>query len=76
MGDKSTNFNWYAKRTTLSGVLGAMLAAWIGTDDEAEVDARLDRRIANIMQFEKFKAQAKDAFAKMPDPMDLFGQRK
>jgi hypothetical protein len=28
------------------------------------------------MQFEKFKAQAKDAFAKMPDPMDIFGSRK
>jgi ubiquinone biosynthesis protein COQ9 len=76
LGDKSTDFNWYTKRTILSGVLGTTLAAWMGTDDEAEIDAFLDRRIENVMQFEKFKAQAKDAFAKMPDPMDLFGQRK
>ncbi len=76
LGDKSTDFNWYTKRTILSGVLGSTLTAWIGTDDETEVDAFLDRRIENVMQFEKFKAQAKDAFAKMPDPMDLFGQRK
>jgi len=76
LGDKSTDFNWYTKRTILSGVIGTTLAAWMGTDDEAQVDAFLDRRIENVMQFEKFKAQAKDAFAKMPDPMDIFGQRK
>ncbi|MEQ1610476.1 MAG: COQ9 family protein [Hyphomonadaceae bacterium] len=76
LGDKSTDFNWYTKRTILSGVLGSTLAAWIGTDDDAEVDAFLDRRIENVMQFEKLKTQAKDAFANMPDPMDLFGQRK
>lgn len=76
LGDKSTDFNWYTKRTILSGLLGATLAAWMGTDDEAQIDAFLDRRIENVMQFEKFKAQARDAFAKMPDPMDLFGQRK
>jgi ubiquinone biosynthesis protein COQ9 len=75
-GDKSTDFNWYTKRTILSGVIGTTLAAWMGTEDEAQVDAFLDRRIENVMQFEKLKAQAKDAFAKMPDPMDIFGQRK
>ena len=76
LGDTSTDFNWYTTRTVLSGVLGSTLAAWIGTDDEAEIDAFLDRRIENVMQFEKFKAQAKDAFAKAPNPMDFFGQRK
>ncbi|MBK8839816.1 MAG: COQ9 family protein [Hyphomonadaceae bacterium] len=76
LGDKSTDFNWYTKRTILSGVLGSTLAAWIGTDDEAQIDAFLDRRIENVMQFEKFKGQVKDAFAKAPNPMDLFGQRK
>jgi ubiquinone biosynthesis protein COQ9 len=76
LGDKSTDYNWYTKRMTLVAVLGATLTAWLGTDGEAEIDAFLDRRIENVMQFEKFKTQAKDAFAKMPDPMDLFGQRK
>jgi ubiquinone biosynthesis protein COQ9 len=76
LGDKSTDYNWYTKRMTLSAVLGSTLAAWIGTDDEAAIDDFLDRRIENVMQFEKLKAQAKDAFAKMPDPMDLFGSRK
>ena len=76
LGDKSTDYNWYTKRMTLSGVLGSTLAAWLGSEDEAAIDAFLDRRIENIMQFEKLKSQAKDAFAKMPDPMDLFGSRK
>lgn len=76
LGDKSTDYNWYTKRMTLSGVLGSTLAAWLASDDEAAIDAFLDRRIENVMQFEKLKAQAKDAFAKMPDPMDIFGARK
>jgi len=76
LGDKSTDYNWYTKRMTLSAVLASTLAAWMGTDDEAQVDEFLDRRIENVMQFEKLKAQAKDAFAKMPDPMDIFGARK
>ncbi len=76
LGDKSTDYNWYTKRMTLSAVLGSTLAAWLGTEDEAAIDAFLDRRIENVMQFEKLKSQAKDAFAKMPDPMDLFGSRK
>jgi ubiquinone biosynthesis protein COQ9 len=76
LGDKSTDYNWYTKRMTLVAVLGSTLAAWMGSDDEAAIDAFLDRRIENVMQFEKLKAQAKDAFAKMPDPLDQFGQRK
>ena len=52
--------------------LGGQAVGWY----EAEVDAFLDRRIENVMQFEKLKGQVKDAFAKMPDPMDLFGSRK
>jgi ubiquinone biosynthesis protein COQ9 len=76
LGDKSTDYNWYTKRMTLVGVLGSTLAAWMGSDDEAAIDAFLDRRIENVMQFEKLKAQAKDAFARMPDPLDLFGSRK
>lgn len=76
LGDKSTDYNWYTKRMTLVAVLGATLTAWLGSDDEAAVDAFLDRRIENVMQFETFKAQAKNAFANFPDPLDILGQRK
>jgi ubiquinone biosynthesis protein COQ9 len=76
LGDTSTDYNWYTKRMTLVAVLGSTLAAWMGTEDEAEIDAFLARRIENVMQFEKFKAQAKDAFANFPDPLDIMGKRK
>jgi ubiquinone biosynthesis protein COQ9 len=76
LGDKSTDYNWYTKRMILSGVLGSTLLAWLGTDSPAEVDAFLDRRIDNVMQFEKFKGQVREAASKMPNPLDLFGQRK
>jgi ubiquinone biosynthesis protein COQ9 len=76
LGDTSTDYNWYTKRMTLVAVLGSTFTAWMGTDDEVEIDAFLDRRIENVMQFEKLKSQAKDAFAKMPDPMDVLGSRK
>ncbi len=74
LGDKSTDFNWYTKRAILTGVLGSTLVAWLGTDDPAEVDAFLDRRIENVMQFEKFKGQIRDAASKMPNPFDILGK--
>jgi len=59
LGDYSGDFNWYTKRATLSGVYSSTLLFWLG-DDSPEHQATwdfLDRRIENIMQFEKFKAQ-------------------
>ena len=73
LGDKSTDYNWYTKRMILSGVIGSTLVAWLGTDDPAEIDAFLDRRIENVMQFEKFKGEVRDAVSKMPNPFDLMG---
>ena len=56
-GDTATDFNHYTKRTILSGVYGSTILAWL--DDESEGDAEtmafLDRRLANVAQFEKFK---------------------
>ena len=57
-------------------VLAAKLSKVDGAVNRAEIDAFLDRRIENVMQFEKLKTQAKDAFANFPDQMDLFGQRR
>ncbi|MFC4291324.1 COQ9 family protein [Sphingorhabdus arenilitoris] len=60
-GDSASDFNHYTKRMTLSAVYGSTLAVFINDDsaDFAETRAFLDRRIENIMQFEKVKAQAK-----------------
>lgn len=61
LGDTSRDVNWYTKRMTLSGVYSAVVLFWLGDDslDMQATDAFIDRRIDNVMQFEKFKAQAK-----------------
>ena len=58
-GDTSTDFNHYTKRMTLSAVYGSTLLAWLDDQSEGWTDtaAFLDRRIDDVMRFEKFKAQ-------------------
>ena len=60
-GDTSTDFNHYTKRMTLGGVYASTLLVWIDDQSEGwmETAAFLDRRIDDVMQFEKFKAQWK-----------------
>lgn len=62
LGDTSRDINWYSKRATLSAVYSATVLYWLG--DESEGNAAtwdfLDRRIEDVMRFEKFKAQARE----------------
>ncbi len=62
LGDTSDDVNWYTKRATLSGVYGATVLYWLGdnSEDNARTWEFLDRRIEDVMQIEKFKAQARD----------------
>jgi len=60
LGDTSQDVNWYTKRATLSAVYGSVVLFWLG-DDDAGFDDFVDRRIDNVMQFEKLKAQANDS---------------
>jgi ubiquinone biosynthesis protein COQ9 len=57
-GDSSTDYNHYTKRMTLGAVYASTLLVWL--DDESagwsETSAFLDRRIENVMQFERRKA--------------------
>ncbi|MBS0563015.1 MAG: COQ9 family protein [Proteobacteria bacterium] len=58
LGDNSADINWYSKRMTLSAVYSATVLYWLGDDSpghEATWDF-LDRRIADVMRFEKTKA--------------------
>lgn len=59
LGDTSEDVNWYTKRATLSGVYSATVLYWLGdsSEDHADTWAFLDRRIENVMQIEKLKAQ-------------------
>ena len=58
-GDTSTDFNHYTKRLTLSGVYASTLLVWLDDQGEgwADTAAFLDRRIDDVMKFEKMKAQ-------------------
>lgn len=58
-GDTSTDFNHYTKRVTLGAVYGSTLLVWLDDRSEewAETAAFLDRRIDEVMRFEKFKAE-------------------
>lgn len=62
LGDPSRDVNWYTKRMTLSGVYSATVLFWLGDDSVGgqATDAFIDRRIDNVMQFEKVKAQVRD----------------
>ena len=57
--DNSEDVNWYTKRLTLSSVYASTLLYWLGdTSPNHEATwAFLDRRIANVMEVEKFKAR-------------------
>jgi ubiquinone biosynthesis protein COQ9 len=67
-GDTSTDFNFYTKRGILAGVYASTAMRWFNdtSDDEKATDEFLAARIENVMQFEKFKAKAKDALANFP----------
>jgi len=59
LGDTSEDVNWYTKRAMLSAVYSSTVLFWLGDTSEghAETWAFLDRRIENVMQIEKVKAQ-------------------
>lgn len=74
VGDTSTDGNWYSKRAILSSVYSSTVLFWLGDDspDHHVTWEFLDRRIENVMKFEKVKAQINDnpvlkPFAALPN---------
>jgi ubiquinone biosynthesis protein COQ9 len=67
-GDTSTDFNFYTKRGILAGVYGSTAMRWFNdtSEDEKPTEEFLAARIENVMQFEKFKAKAKEALSNFP----------
>ncbi|WP_375688833.1 COQ9 family protein [Pseudooceanicola sp. LIPI14-2-Ac024] len=81
LGDSSDDVNWYTKRATLSGVYGSVVLYWLGDDspDHQATWAFLDRRIDDVMQIEKVKADvrgSKIASALLALPLAVAGQIK
>lgn len=62
LGDTSRDLNWYTKRATLSAVYSATVLYWLGDDSPGNQATRdfLDRRIEDVMRFEKVKANLRD----------------
>lgn len=58
-GDTATDYNHYTKRMTLGTIYAATLAYFAQDTSDGHEDTRafLDRRIENVMQFEKAKAK-------------------
>ena len=58
-GDTATDYNHYTKRALLCGIYTATLAVFVEDQSEGKAETRafLDRRIENVMLFEKTKAQ-------------------
>jgi len=73
IGDTSTDFNFYTKRAILAGVLAATVLYWLGDESEGAVESHtfLDRRINDVMAFEKAKGKAQEWLAELPDPFRI-----
>ncbi|HEX9859233.1 MAG TPA: COQ9 family protein [Paracoccaceae bacterium] len=79
LGDTSDDLNWYSKRATLSAVYSATVLFWLGDDSPGHSATRdfLDRRIENVMQFEKLKTSLRDtplAKALLAGPLRFIGR--
>lgn len=77
-GDRSADFNYYTKRMMLTPVYTSTLLCWLQDESEdfADTWAFLDRRIENVMQFQKAKGKVQDNLEKclksMPHPFRAF----
>lgn len=60
LGDSSDDINWYTKRSILSGVYASSVLYWLGDNSPGHEATRgfVDRRIDEVMQFERLKAAA------------------
>ncbi len=58
-GDTATDYNHYTKRAILTALYASVLGVFLDdqSDDLSETMAFLERRIDNVMQFEKAKAK-------------------
>ncbi len=75
-GDTATDYNHYTKRMTLGALYASTLAVFAQDQSEAFADTRafLERRIDNVMQFEKLKAQFLRPDAERFSPARLLGR--
>ena len=75
-GDTSTDFNHYSKRGILTGVYSTTMLVYLDDDSEGLVVTRgfLDRRIDDVMRFEKFKGQWRKSRERLPSLSRFLGR--
>jgi ubiquinone biosynthesis protein COQ9 len=75
-GDRSTDFSHYTKRGILAGVYGSTQLVYLDDDSDGLVQTRafLNRRIEDVMKFEKTKAQWRKGRERMPSLTRFLGR--
>lgn len=75
-GDTATDYNHYTKRLTLGGVYASTLLVWLDdhSEDFADTWAFLDRRIGDVMRFERAKAQVLGSGDRLPSLSRFLGR--
>ena len=75
-GDTSTDFNHYSKRGILSALYTSTMLVFLDDDSEGLVETKgfLDRRIDDVMRFEKFKAQWRGSRERLPSLSRFLGR--
>ena len=75
-GDTSTDFNHYSKRAILMGVYGSTTLVYLDDRDEelGPTRAFLDRRIDDVMKFEKVKASWRGSRERLPSLSRFLGR--
>ncbi|MGZ8336153.1 MAG: COQ9 family protein [Allosphingosinicella sp.] len=75
-GDTATDFNHYSKRAILVGVYGSTSLVFLddASEDLAETRAFLERRLADVMRFEKFKASWRGTRERLPSISRFLGR--
>ena len=75
-GDTATDFNHYSKRAILVGVYGSTTLVFLddGNPDLADTRAFLNRRIDDVMRFEKFKASWGGTRERLPSLSRFLGR--
>jgi ubiquinone biosynthesis protein COQ9 len=56
-GDRSTDHNYYTKRSILAGIYSSSLLYWLSDESKDYLDTKdfIKRKIANVLQFGKWK---------------------
>jgi len=75
-GDRATDFNHYSKRGILSALYMSTLLVYLDDDSDDLVATRgfLDRRIDDVMSFEKLKGQWRGSRERLPSLSRFLGR--